>query len=213
MDAGGEEGKSSSSIHPESPFEVSRRSKVSNDVHKLGQSRDQAMSKPSVSHLPPVRPPLKLKILGLPPPSLPSPILRPLPTLAFASMPHLPIFLDAIPCSFQDQQLQGFTPDTMRIDHPESKGPGDPHSQPPLSPAHKNLIERGQSANLCAQSKSQWSTRPQAPMMRHGRQQVTPEHGIPALQESGHSRGFNSTPESPGESFYGSHFISTRFQR
>ena len=213
MGAGGGGGQSSPSIHPESPFEVSRHSKVSNDMHKLGPRRDQAMSKPSVSHLPTHHPPPALETLRPPPPSLPSPLLRPPPTLAFASMLHLPISLNTSPCSFQDQQLQGLTSDTTRIGYPESKGPGDLHSQLPLSPAHKNLVERGPPANLCTQCKSQRSMRPQAPIMRHGRQEVTPEPGIAALQETGHSRDFNITPESPSQSFYGSHYISMLFQR
>ena len=213
MGAGGREGKSSSSIHPESPLEVNRRSKVSNDVHKLGPRRDQAMSKPSVSHLPPLRPPPTLETLRPSHPPLHSPLLRPPPALAFASTPHQPICLNASHCSFQDQQMQGLTSDTMRIGYPESKVPGDLHSQLPLSPAHKKVMERVPPANLCTQCESQWSTHPQAPIMRHRGQQVTPEHGVPALQENGRSRGFNSTPESPGKSFYGFHFISMQFQR
>src|SRR5258706_14617415 len=123
--SGGGEGKSSLSIHPESPFEVRRRSKVSEHMQKLGPRRDQAMSKPSVSPLPPNRAPPAPETLRPPPPAPPSPLLRPLPTMDFASTPHLPISLNARPCSFQDQQSQGITDDTMRIDYPESKCPGD----------------------------------------------------------------------------------------
>ena len=212
--ADGGESKSSLSVHPQSPFEVRRRSKVSRHMHKLVPRRDQAMSKPPVSHLPPHRAPPALEALGARPPAPPSPLLRPLPTMAFTSTPHLPLSLNARPYSFPDQQLQGLTGSTMRFDYPDfKKGPRDLHPQLPLSPAHKNSIERAPSANLCTQRKNQWSTLSQTPTMRHGIQQVTPQYGAPAVQETEHSRGFNRPPESSGQSLCSLHAISSLTRR
>lgn len=210
--AGGGEGKSASSIHPDSPFEVSRRSKVSKAMHKRGSCRDQAISKPSVLHLPPLRTPPAIETLRSLPPALPSTILRPLPTIAFAGMSHLPISPSTRPCAFQDQQSQGLTGNAMSIDYPESQDPGDLHSRISLSPAHKDSIERSPSANLCTEFNNQWPTRLQKPILRYEGQQEISRRGVPALQEIGHSRGFNSIPESYGQSFYGFRFTSIPFQ-
>ena len=154
------------------------------------------MSKPSISHLP-LRAPPALETLRPLPPALPSTILRPLPTIAFASTPRLPISLSTSPCSLQDQQSQGITSGAMSIDNPEGL-----HSQLPLSLAHTTSIEWGPSAKLCR------STHLHKPIMRYARQRAILEHGVPALQATGHSRTFNRTPESSGQSFYVFNFIS-----
>lgn len=208
--AGGGEGKSSSSIHLDSPFEVSRRSKVSKSMHNLGPCRDQAISKPSVLHLPPLRTPPANETLRSLPPALPSTILRPLPTIAFAGMSHPPISPSTSPCPFQDQQSQGLTGNAMSIDYP---GPEDLHSRLSLSPAHKDSIDWALSDNIFTEFSSQWSARLQKPIMRYGGQQEISGPEFPALQETGHSGGFNSTPESSGQSFYGFRFTSMRFRR
>jgi len=213
IDAGRGAGKCSSSIHPEPPFEESRRSKASKDMHKPGFSRDQAMSELPVPHLRPLRGPPAPETLKPLPPALPSTILRPPPTPAFAGMLHLPIYPSTSPSSFQGQPSQGLTGDAMSIDHPESQDPGDRHSQLSLSPAHKNSLERALSLNLSTEFKNLLPTRLHKPIIRDGRQQAVPGHGISALQETGHFRGFDRTPESPGQSFCGFHFTSMSFQR
>jgi hypothetical protein len=210
---GGGEGKSRSSLHPDSPFEVSRRSKLSKDMPGPGSRRDKSMSNPSVSHLRPLCVPPAFETLRPLPPALPSTILSPLPTPAIAGTPHLPISLSTNPSSFQDHQSQGLTGDALSIDYPESQDPGDLHSQLSLSPGHKNSIEWAPSANSCTKCKSRWSTRLQNPIIRYGGQQEIPEHGVSALQETGHLRGSNVTPGSSGQSFDGFRLTPMRFQR
>jgi hypothetical protein len=177
-------------------------------MHNLDSCQDRAMFDLSVSPLRPFRAPPAIETLRPLPPALPSTILRPLPTLAFASMPCLPIPLSTGPCSLRDQQSQGLTDNAMGIDCPESQGPESLHSQLPLSAAHKNSIAWGLSANLSTGFTRQCPTHLHKPIMRYQRQQAVPEHGVPAFQEKGDSRGFNRTPESSGQFFY----ISTLFQ-
>jgi len=90
------EGKNAPRIHPETPAEISLCSRVSKDIHTLESCQDQAMSRPSVSYLRPLRPPPSL-------PALPLTRLRPLLTQALANMPRPPIFANTSPRSLQDQ--------------------------------------------------------------------------------------------------------------